>query len=392
MAHIYASRVFETSTTTGTGALTLAGTAPTGFRPFSAVMTSPSDTCIYLIQGVDGSGNPTAEWEVGLGTYSAANTLTRTTVLESSNANAAVSFSAGTKQVAIAASGQRTAQFDAELGLRMPVGSADPATPAAGFATIFFKDIAGIAQLRTKNAQGLDFSVQASFAYNCVERCNGGEATPTLFGGIPALTMAGNSIGGALATTNLATSLRHTIFASTATGGTLGTMVSSPLRLWRGNGGDAGGYRYITRFSLLALQTGMRVFVGLSDSLTALTNVDYTTATTPGKVGLAIIASTGNWSLVCNLTGAAPTIIALGASFPVDVTSVMELELACAPNASGIGYRVRNLSTGASTSGTITTNQPANTTFLAPSLAITNNATAAIASLRFYYWTRESDN
>lgn len=92
MALIIADRIKETSTATGTGALTLAG-AVTGFRAFSAVCTSPSDTCYYVID--DGAGN----WEVGLGTYSAANTLTRTTVLASSNAGAAVSFSAGTKQV-----------------------------------------------------------------------------------------------------------------------------------------------------------------------------------------------------------------------------------------------------------------------------------------------------
>jgi hypothetical protein len=98
MTLIIADRIKESSTTTGSGAMTLAG-AYTGFRAFSAVCTSPSDTCYYTIQAVDGSGVPTGDWEVGLGTYSAANTLTRSTVLSSSNAGAAVSFAAGTKQV-----------------------------------------------------------------------------------------------------------------------------------------------------------------------------------------------------------------------------------------------------------------------------------------------------
>jgi len=97
MALIVTDRVKETSTTTGTGALTLAGAA-TGFRAFSAVC-STNDTFYYAIQAVDGSGAPTGDWEVGLGTYSGANTLTRTTVLASSNAGAAVSLAAGTKQV-----------------------------------------------------------------------------------------------------------------------------------------------------------------------------------------------------------------------------------------------------------------------------------------------------
>jgi hypothetical protein len=97
MALIVADRVQETSTTTGTGALTLAA-AVTGSRRFSAVM-STSDTCYYLIVAVDGNGNPSGDWECGLGTYSGTNTLTRTTVHASSNAGSAVSFAAGTKYV-----------------------------------------------------------------------------------------------------------------------------------------------------------------------------------------------------------------------------------------------------------------------------------------------------
>lgn len=97
MGQIVADRVKETTTSTGTGAITLAA-AITGFRRFSAVC-SVNDTVYYCIQAVDGSGVPTGDWEVGLGTYSAANTLTRTTILASSNANAAVNFGAGTKQV-----------------------------------------------------------------------------------------------------------------------------------------------------------------------------------------------------------------------------------------------------------------------------------------------------
>lgn len=97
MALQQADRVKETTTTTGTGALALGG-AMVGFQAFSAVC-SVGDTCYYAIQAVDAIGNPAGAWETGLGTYSSSNTLTRTTVLASSNAGAAVSFAAGTKQV-----------------------------------------------------------------------------------------------------------------------------------------------------------------------------------------------------------------------------------------------------------------------------------------------------
>jgi hypothetical protein len=112
MPRIAEDRVLETTTTTGTGALTLAG-AVTGFRAFSAVMTSPSDTCYYVIEAVDGSGVPTGEWETGLGTYSAANTLTRTTVLESSNSGSVVTLSAGTKRVFMGGLANAALGFDA---------------------------------------------------------------------------------------------------------------------------------------------------------------------------------------------------------------------------------------------------------------------------------------
>lgn len=92
--------VVETSTTTGTGDITLAG-AVTGFKTFSDVCVVGSRV-YYLIEGIDGSGDRTGEWETGYGTYSGVNTLARTTVQKSSNAGAAVNFSAGTKRVMIA--------------------------------------------------------------------------------------------------------------------------------------------------------------------------------------------------------------------------------------------------------------------------------------------------
>jgi hypothetical protein len=96
MASQIQDRVKETTTTTGTGALTLAG-AMTGFRAFSSVCAI-GDTFYYALQAVDSNGNPTGAWETGIGTYSAANTLTRTTFLASST-GAFLSLAAGTTQV-----------------------------------------------------------------------------------------------------------------------------------------------------------------------------------------------------------------------------------------------------------------------------------------------------
>lgn len=93
MAFVKKDRVRERSTTTGTGSVTLAGAAA-GYRTFGSVM-SVSDTCWYCIV------HPGTAWEVGLGTYSGANTLTRTTVYDSSNGGSAVNFAVGSKDVFI---------------------------------------------------------------------------------------------------------------------------------------------------------------------------------------------------------------------------------------------------------------------------------------------------
>lgn len=92
MAFVVKDRVKETTTTTGTGTVTLAGAA-TGFQSFSAI--GNANNTYYCIAGQTGS-----EWEVGIGTYtSAGTTLSRDTVLASSNSGSLVNFSAGTKDV-----------------------------------------------------------------------------------------------------------------------------------------------------------------------------------------------------------------------------------------------------------------------------------------------------
>lgn len=96
MGFVIADRVKETTTTTGTGSLTLAGAA-TGFLAFSAVL-AVGDTCRYAISSSGGT-----EWEVGTGTLTGASTFSRDTVVASSNSGNLVNLSAGTKDVYLTA-------------------------------------------------------------------------------------------------------------------------------------------------------------------------------------------------------------------------------------------------------------------------------------------------
>ena len=90
MAHVVADRVRETTTTTGTGTYTLAG-AVTGFETFGSI-GNPNTTYYCCTDGTN--------FEVGVGTYaSSGTTLARTTILQSSNSDSAVNWSAGTRQI-----------------------------------------------------------------------------------------------------------------------------------------------------------------------------------------------------------------------------------------------------------------------------------------------------
>ena len=163
-------------------------------------------------------------------------------------------------------------------------------------------------------------------------------------------------------------------------------------RVWRGNAAGLGGFYFNTRFAVTGtLQAGLRCFAGLVDVAANPTNIDPVTTTAPGGIGLAIAANTGNWQLVRNITGTARTAIDLGATFAINNTHMLEIVLWCPPNGSTISYRVTNWSTGAQTSGDLTTNIPASTTFLTPSIWITNNATAAAQTMDFISMYLETD-
>ena len=91
MALVLKDRVKETTTTTGTGSFALAG-AVTGYDSFGQI--GNGNTTYYAVY-LDGG----SEWEVGIGTYTAPSTLSRDTILASSNAGSVVTFSAGQKTI-----------------------------------------------------------------------------------------------------------------------------------------------------------------------------------------------------------------------------------------------------------------------------------------------------
>ena len=90
MAFVINDRVKETTSTTGTGNITLAGAA-TGFQSFSSGIGSSNSTYYTIALG--------SQFEVGIGTLTNATTFTRDTVISSSNTSSLVSFNTGIKDI-----------------------------------------------------------------------------------------------------------------------------------------------------------------------------------------------------------------------------------------------------------------------------------------------------
>ena len=127
MALVLADRVQDVTTTTGTGTITLANTPPTGFQSFAVI--GNGNTTYYAIYG--GSN-----WEVGIGTYtSIGTTLSRDTVLSSSNSGSLVNFGSGDKAVFVTYPAEKSVNEDAAGNVNISVtGNAATATRATNLA------------------------------------------------------------------------------------------------------------------------------------------------------------------------------------------------------------------------------------------------------------------
>lgn len=186
-----------------------------------------------------------------------------------------------------------------------------------------------------------------------------------------------------VATTNLFTSMRRIGITSGAGTGSSLNLYAPDLTFWLGDAAGLGGFYAVFRFGVSdpATVANARMFVGLYANSSTIGNVNPSTLV--NMVGIGCEAGATTLSIYTNDGSGTASEVSLGANFPSQTLSadVYELILYCTPNATSINYEVTNLSSGASSQGTLTTQLPANTQLLSPHFWRNNGTTARAVAL-----------
>lgn len=285
-----------------------------------------------------------------------------------------------------------------ELGVLTLTKQSEPSSVDTDKMALYAGSLSGRMLPRVTGPSGLGTFLQPLLARNKVGYwCPPGNATivPGVLG-YTAPTAVGTATSRVVAITNTFTRMRRLGFVSAATAGSL---VS--LRVAAGQvttGGDGGGFSKVIRFGVsdTVLVTGARMFVGISSTTSAPTNVEPSTL--KNMIGIGCGAADATMQLYATGTNTC-TPIDLGANFPLDTTNTEPYELALfAPlNTDSIYYEVTRISTGHKATGVLTSS--GGTTLPSNALLLTylwswrsNNATAASVGLDVMSDYIETDN
>ncbi|GAA0306585.1 DUF2793 domain-containing protein [Rhodovulum strictum] len=259
----------------------------------------------------------------------------------------------------------------------LPGRATPPDPPPAGRIHLYARDRAGSAWLEVMRPSGRLFPLQPHFGVNRIAWWAPSSGTTINAIGMPR-TGVGTASTPGLATTNLSTSMRRWRMTSAATVDAAAEERSAGWVCWRGNAEGLGGFTYVNRLSLTTLQpTGMGFF-GLMGSTAALATTLLLSAVV-NAIGIGFQRGTHtNWQIVHNSGSGAPTLINLGASFPVDApANVLTLFLYAAPNATSVWVRVVEEVSGAVAEVELNSNLPASTQLLSPRNYMNTGSTAA---------------
>ena len=262
----------------------------------------------------------------------------------------------------------------------------EPTLPAAGQMYFYAKDIGGRMLPKVVGPSGFDTALQPLIATNKVAWWNPPGNATTVPGvvGFNAPVAAGTATARNVATTNILTRSKRLGYDSQNGAGSIAGNYSGQAQFTLGTGTvGVGGFYYVCRFGSGVNRAGDLMFTGMTSSVAA-PGGNVSPATLTNCIGVGAAVGDTNMSIYYG-GSAAQTPIALGANFPKNSTNtIYELILFAPSNANNeVDYRVTNLGTGASVSGTLTAATPGlqlplNTTLLAHRSYRANGATAGI--------------
>lgn len=196
----------------------------------------------------------------------------------------------------------------------------------------------------------------------------------------------GAASNGAIASTNLLTSRPRLVLTTGAATNNDYRVSGTPIAWWLGNAAGLGGFRVEFDYGVVTTQTTMRIVCGLGAA--ALTCTGDPSALT-NFVAMACDAGDTNMQIMHNDGSGTATKVDLGSSFPKTANVVYRVVFTAAANATTVDYAVTRLDSAATASGTLSTNLPGSTTFLAPCMSFGNGGTAAAAAGCFFRFLSE---
>ena len=295
----------------------------------------------------------------------------------------------GTKQVSVD-------RWNSEHTITAELDLPSIATPLAPLATqisLFGQNRAGKMLVAQLGPSGSDSVLQPSFASNRIGLWQppGNSTNTPVVDGINPMTALGTATARTVAATNFATRILRLGYVSAATAASLCGIREGQNKYTTGAGTGLGGFLYRVRFvpSNAAAVTGERMFIGLSASTAAPTNVEPNTLV--NSAGICQLSNSTNLQVYA-AGASASTAVDLGTNFPANGLSTDAYEFAMfSPASGGIQWQVWRLGTTFTASGTFAS-VPTSSTFIGHQIWKTNNATALAVGLDICSIYIETDN
>lgn len=263
-----------------------------------------------------------------------------------------------------------------------------PAAPPAASLRLFTRSQAGRMLPAFIGPSGLDSNLQPALFRNTIYMWLPGTGTTVAINFGTSWTARNSGTGAAQAhparaSTNALTSMNRATFSTGTTATGTSGIQSTATVAWRGNAAGLGGFFYFSRFGVETFRSDIQVFNGLSARNTAMggePSLDNNT------IGVCKDAADVNWQVV---TRSGTTTTKTDTGVAVAAGTILDLMMFAPPNGSTVTVRLVNAVTGAVIVDdlVISTNLPANTTFLSAHAGIrsTTGTTAALLALNRIY-------